>query len=73
MVKMENKIWSVPRTALQWLDDNSVVVTSLDDKWENGHCILLNTVGPLLVLLLPSKFRKLARVKRLMLMSGATR
>jgi len=43
MVKMENKIWSVPRTALQWLDDNSVVVTSLDDKWENGHCILLDT------------------------------
>ena len=68
MIKMENIIYAVPRKAFQWLDDTSVIVSSVDGKeFENGHCVLLDTVGSLFMLVLPNIFRELLRVKRLML------
>ena len=49
MIKMENRIWALYRSAFSWLDDTSVVVTSSTSDWSKGHCIILNTVRPLLL------------------------
>ena len=48
MVKMENKIWAVPRNAFCWLDDGSVAIGSDDGARTKGHCVILNIVGPVI-------------------------
>ena len=49
MIKMDHNIWSVPRRAFTWLDNNFVIVTSENDEEDEipcGHCLALNTVRP---------------------------
>ena len=42
---MEQKIWGSPRHAFCWLDEKMVIVVTMNNTRENGHCELLDTVG----------------------------
>ena len=42
--KMNQKIFIIPRETFCWLNDNSVLVISVNDDWRDGHCAILNLV-----------------------------
>ena len=42
---MKQKIWASPRHAFCWLDEKMVIVVSFNKKFDNGHCVLLDTVS----------------------------
>ena len=44
-MQMNFNIWATRGQAFCWLNENEVIVVSLDNKAEEGHCELLNMVS----------------------------
>ena len=51
LLKMKYNIWTVPREAFCWLNENKVVITStkfINNEQSESHCQLLDIVSSVL-------------------------